>query len=380
MAIPKRYEDYAKQLGLIRYGPEISALTALLKDAQQRRSDTIRGSRGAARYIQESVTAARPTIRGVYNTAVDTAAAQRAAIGAGAGSIEQAGLAARLAESQAQANTQLTQQGIGAAEGAAYARRAAESEYGRTAQQIGTRGLDLRRELGAYIASQISDQVSSAADAKAKADQLAAQLINSRGNALIGQGLMPTFDKDGNITGTTPIPGSKADPNRPGKGPKWLTPGEQITQQGRFTDALGVVRGLKGRGATRAEAVSILRSGVTARDPTPLYQEQAGGVQRRILWTPDDVKARRIDPETGRPVQPDKVGTQRMRPGRAKVDPVADPFRAAAIEIAYDGHLSKRTQDLFHALRIKIRPLGVTTYGQYERAHPLLGLSRGFGF
>jgi hypothetical protein len=207
MATPRRIRNQAKDLAFVRYGPELSALTALLKEAQQTRTDTIRSGRSAAASIQSGVDMARPDVRNVYTAAQRTAnAANRiaapslAALPAGnpfsaAAAIEQSGLKGRLAESKASTLAELSDRRVDAAAGAAGQARQANTQYTRTSGQLGQRRLDIGREAGSFITSTIRDLTDANATAKADAAKLASQLTNSRGNAWISAGVDPTTGK-----------------------------------------------------------------------------------------------------------------------------------------------------------------------------------------
>jgi hypothetical protein len=228
MATPRRIRNQAKDLAFVRYGPELSALTALLKEAQQTRTDTIRSGRSAAASIQSGVDMARPDVRNVYTAAQRTAnAANRiaapslAALPAGnpfsaAAAIEQSGLKGRLAESKASTLAELSDRRVDAAAGAAGQARQANTQYTRTSGQLGQRRLDIGREAGSFITSTIRDLTDANATAKADAAKLASQLTNSRGNAWISAGVDPTTGKA--------IPGGRLDPNAPQNQPKVTKP------------------------------------------------------------------------------------------------------------------------------------------------------------
>jgi hypothetical protein len=249
MAVPKRYKEYAQELGLVRYGPEIGALTALLKQAETTRKHSVAGARTGMLTIQNAADLARPEIRNVYGGAAKTATALNAvtdpALAAlpadsplrAAQAIEQQTTKDILAREKAAALTDLSNDRIGAAAGFAGARRQAWDAFRDTQSTVGARGLDIKRELGAYIASQISDQVSSAAEAKAAADKLTAQLTTSRGNAWIAAGIDPSTGQ--------PIPGGRLDPDAPAKQPKpRKVTGADRTAASQFAKARGWINRL----------------------------------------------------------------------------------------------------------------------------------------
>jgi hypothetical protein len=250
MAIPRRYTRQATNLGIVRYGPELGALTALLKQAQQTRSEQLGSARTANAAIQSSLDLARPEARNVYTAAQRTANAQNAitapslaALPAGnpysaAAAIEQGGLKSRLAESKAATLSELSQRRVDAAAGYAGTRRQAQRDYGKTLDQLATRRLGIKKEAGAYIASTIDDLVGADAKSRAEAKRLAAQLTASRGNAWISAGVDPATGK--------PIPGGRLDPDAPQNQPDVKKPskptGADRTASATFSRALGIIQ------------------------------------------------------------------------------------------------------------------------------------------
>lgn len=241
MALRKRYVNQAKDLAIVRFGPELSALNALLKQAQQTRDETIKSGRTAATSIQSSVDLARPEVRNVYKGAQATADAANkiaapslAALPAGspiaaAAALEQSGLRSRLGESRAATLSELSDRRVDAAAGAAGQTRQANTLFGKTQQQIGTRRGDIGQEAGAFIQSTIRDFVDSDAAAKAAAQRITAGLVNSRGNAWISAGWDPVHNR--------PIPGGRLDPNAPKNQPKAAKPSKPTgADRTAFTD------------------------------------------------------------------------------------------------------------------------------------------------
>jgi hypothetical protein len=364
--VPKRYRQQASDLTLIRYGPEVSALTALMRQAQSDRTDRIRTARSTASLIQNAVDQARPQIASLYakagpaaQAAYNIAAPQLAAMPAGspfaaAAALERSGLQGRLTESRAGALTDLSSRRIAAQEGAAYAETAADRDLAKTRGQIGQRAQDLAREQGAFSASTIRDLLDADASAKAKAQADALGRQTSLSTALIGQGFDPTTGK--------PMTGGKLDPSTPmnqaainkanreakAKGQKWLTAGEQGKIGDTLGQALHEAQTLQKSGAARHEVAGLLLEGADDVKGKPVYrtvEKNGKRVQERVL-NPDGTQK-----TTG-----DIPGVQQIK---------SQLLVQAALDVAYDGHLSKRTQRLLHKARIQIGPLGVRTYGQH---------------
>jgi len=339
----QRYRQQAADLALVRYGPEISALTALLKQAEETRRQTIGGAKTSMQVIQSAADLARPEIRDVYKTAIDTAAAQRAAIGVGPGSIEQAGLESRLAEEQAAALTDLSNRRVGAAAGYAGARRQAQQVYGQTIGQIGDRVRALSQEQGAYTSSTLFDLLGADAKARADAQRLSRQLANTRGNAWIAAGIDPATGK--------PIPGGKLDPKtQPNQGRGWASDSAQATAGDVIQTGLHAALRLKQGNVGREDAAAALRIGAK---PRPIYRTiqvknaagQVTGTKQQKVLNPN--------------------GTPKMTPSLPQIS--QELYLQAALDMAYLGHLSKRTQTLLHRRGIKLNPLGVTTLGDYQQ-------------
>lgn len=215
------YAQQAADLTLTRYGPEISALTALLRQAQTDRDTRISAAKSGAQLIQSSIDQARPGINSIYDTAGSQASAaqavaapQLAALPAGspfaaAAALEQSGLTSRLAGARANALTDLSQQRIGAAQGAVGEQQAALRTFGQARGQIGQRAQDLAHEEGAFTASTIQQLLGADSAAAADAANQQANRDNTRGNALIGAGVDPNTGQ--------PLPGHGPKPKTPSK-------------------------------------------------------------------------------------------------------------------------------------------------------------------
>jgi hypothetical protein len=344
MAIPRRYTRQSRNLGIVRYGPELGALTALLKEAQRTRSEQIGSARTANAAIQSSLDLARPEARNVYTAAQRTANAQNAitapslaALPAGnpysaAAAIEQSGLKSRLAESKAATLSELSQRRVDAAAGYAGTRRQAQRDYGKTRGQIADRGLGITREMGAYIGSTIADLTGADAKARAEAKRIAAQLNASRGNAWISAGVDPATGK--------PIPGGRLDPDAPQNQPDVKKPS-------------------KPTGADRTAAASYSKAQKwIERLDNPTLHKQVGSNRKA---------ARHAIAENlllGNP--------------KAGIPAVPRPVLSAALDMYFDGEISNNTVRLLHQLGYKVGRLpGTVTRRQRARSAPTGNLGRG---
>jgi hypothetical protein len=341
------YLEAAEAQSIVRFGPEMSALRALLSAATQSYEDRVRQAKSAREFTVGSVNAAVPQVRQAYRGAEAAVSPAFAA----QGGVEAGALHARLGEAQALARAQLAGRRVSAVEGEGAARAQALREVGRERQQIGGRGVDLAREIGAFTTATAGDMRSADAAAQAEIDRFNAGLTQQERNSIRSSG----FDPDSGL----PLPGGKADPNRnKGKGAAWAS----IEQQGAAVDDFDTLRGfaekLKRAGIGRADAAQSLQVGQDAQE-VPIYREvklpNGSTKQEKVLWRKGEKGN-----EDG-----SLTGTPKTRKVPAVPQAKSKLLLVAALDQVYDGHLSRRTQKLLHERRLKIAPLGATTFQQW---------------
>lgn len=340
------FVSQANSLSLVRYGPEISALTALMRQAEDDYQQSVRGAKSTAQLIQSSVDRAAPTVRAAYDRsqgeatqAFGIAAPDLAALPAGSpfravAGIEQAGLTGRLAEQAASTTAELQDRRVAAQEGSQWAQQAARRQLSSDRGKISQRATDLAGEQGAFTASTIQDLIGS--DAKARQDAAAAQgrLDQSERNSVRSSGIDPDTGQ--------PIPGGRLDPKAKPK--EWASDASQAKASDVIQTALAAAEGLSKRGVSRADAGQALRVGAK---PRPIYRTVTDPItkkrtQQRVL----------VD------------GVPKMTSSLPRIDQTL--YLQAALDLAYDGHLSRRTQHLLHQRGIQLAPLGVTTLGAFQ--------------
>jgi hypothetical protein len=358
----QRWAREAAMQALVRFGPEASGLKALERQARSTYQSTTRGAIGAAQTIVGEVDRARPQVKRNYDQA--GLAAARAAhdvvnpvmdkLGPAAGTlaaatrISQGTGARRLAEERASALTDLSQRRVQAVEGAQFAQSNARDTLVGELAKIFERQQDLRRERGAFTAATAGQLREAARDRAQQMDiaELSAetQRQNSRRsarqqerNSLRSSGIDPKTGK--------PIPGGKLDPKAAkGEGRDWATKEQQQAARRDFQQALDYAKDFSRERAPRHEAANVLKRGVPASEAEIIY-----------------------DPQTGKP-KVGKDGKRLKEPGIPAVPAIKDELMlTAALDIAYDGHLSRATQKKLHANGIKIGPLGAKTYGQWKK-------------
>src|SRR5690349_20052627 len=113
MAKRNKYQDQAEALTLTRYGPEISALKALMLQAQEDRDLALRQAKTARQFTVGAVEQADPQVTQAYQGAAKAVAPAFAE----GGGVEAQALNARMGEAAALAQTQLANRRVGAIEG-----------------------------------------------------------------------------------------------------------------------------------------------------------------------------------------------------------------------------------------------------------------------
>jgi hypothetical protein len=274
----KKTDPYAQQAqaaSLVRYGPELSALTALLHAAETSYADRVRNAKSNRQFTVGAVDAAVPQVAQAYQGAQ---AAVQPAFAQGGG-VEAQALQARLGESGALAQQQLAARRVSAVEGQGAAQQQALRDFRDDRGKIGDRSAALAQEIGAFT-TQTSGELSAAdASAQAESDKLAAQLGQSERNSIRSSGVDPD-------TGA-PIPGGKLDPKTNAPKKNWAT----NEQQGAAADDLDTARGfaekLKAVGVSRGDAAQALLVGQDAKE-IPVFQTvklaNGGTKQEKVLW------------------------------------------------------------------------------------------------
>lgn len=124
-------------------------------------------------------------------------------------------------------------------------------------------------------------------------------------------------------------------------GAGWVTPAKQSEAQSAIERAITYAKSLKGDYG-RAEAARAL---TTTQKGQPIYdtvKDKKTGKTKQV---------RRLNPD----------GTQVVGSSWTGID---SALASAALDIAYDGHLSKYTTDKLHAAGIKVAALGLPTRGR----------------
>lgn len=350
MAAKKKTDPYvesAANQSILRFGGQESVLSQLLRDAEDRRDTALRQAKSGRQYTVGSVDQALPAVQQAYSGA---SAALPPAFAAAGGTEAQA-LTARMAESQAQATSQLQARRVSAIEGEGAARTQAARDYSSDRGKVLASALDLAQQKGAFTTETIKDMMGADAKSTQDAAELKARLDQDERNSVRSSGIDPD-------TGA-PIPGGKLDPKAKNGGHGWASDTAQGDAADTVQNALKWARTLKGGGVSRADAAAALLTGADEQK-ADVIDPNTG---KRAVWQKGE-----IDPSTGKSVDPQLVNTPKQRTIQTALPQIdSQLFLSAALDMAYDKHLSTRNQALLHARGIKLEPLGLVTAGEWKR-------------
>lgn len=341
----RRLRRVARQTAELRYGPERRQLEGALFEARDARDAGVDAARATGRGLRSAIRGARPGFARTYDEGAERLAANAGVIGpnmptSGPGA---AILAAQAGEHQAALDANvaartatladLTQQGIRAREGQAFAVRNARDQYqadvGKVLQQL----LGLSQEEGLFAAAEFGRLRENALDRGQR----------ERGSKR-SAGIDPKTGK--------PIPGGKLDPDANGKpGDQRKGKGERATnaQHGDLADRIKEAKHwatlLKKGGASREAVEAALAAG---RPSSTVYREVddgRGGTKRvPVLTDQGTEKKTREIPSLG-----------------------AGLFLEAALDEVFKGHVSRRTTRQLHQRGFFVRKLPVTSYAAWRR-------------
>jgi hypothetical protein len=344
----RRFISQAAEEALVRFNPEKSALLELLRQAGEDRRTTVRQARGTAAGTVAAVNQARPEVKGIYRDAgiaeariAHTLDEGTAPLGPVARSI-QAGIdleraqgGRHLEESKAAALTDLSDRKVRAREGAQWAVTNAGNVYRGEVGKVRRRVVELAREEGAFTAG-TARELETAAQTRGDKFKLARMgTTQSERNSLRTAGIDPDTGK--------PIKGGKLDPK--GKANR-VSNDKHLEWQTKIEDIASYARKYKGK-LNRQQIVDKL---------------SRGRPRQTVL----------VD-RNGNPLPEGLSGPQKAAAGARKVPlpsiPAFDPNlqMSAALDVALDGRLSRKTQQRLHRAGFSLAQLGLPTYGEWLR-------------
>lgn len=297
----------------LRYQPQLAALDGLLS---QRRSEYVRGRRVAAstaRGITASIDQTQPQVAAAFDQALASAGAQRGALGVGADDPQAAAFTRRVGEAKGTALANLLTQKQQAVAGQSYANSTARSEYFADKDKIQAQMRGLLGESAAY-ATQRGDELTDA-DTKRRQEQ---QRIG------ISAGSLAESQRHNRAAEATARQRA-AQSTKKAKVVRWAPPAAQAAAKDAIEAAMTEVQDLR--------------------------LDEHGKVDPRVRRS--DIIALLI---RGEPASKDRDGN--TVPAIPKLP--ADLVRAA-VNLSWDGTLSRGDVERLHARRIRVKPLGYST-------------------
>lgn len=353
-----RFISQAAEEALVRFGPELSALKELRRSAEMNLTQGVAAAHAGAAGVLSAINQARPDIRQAYGQA-GAAAAQQAALsdadlaklGPVAASVraailgERSGFQTRLAGEQAADLSSLSNRAVAAREGESFGTQQAQKSFINTLTQVLGRKQDLARERGAFTASTAQQLRQDAADRRLRVQLQEMSAGQSERNSLRSAGLDPNTGK--------PIQGGPLDPNaarykskaKGGRDGGQASDAAHAAAQDQVQTATSWAQRLKAQGLSRHDVAVALSQG-RKESEVPVYRTDAAGHQQRVL-NPD--------------------GTQQTRK-RAGVPQIGSQLLlSAALDQAFDGHLSRQNARRLHQRGLQVRRLPVTSYTEWAR-------------
>ena len=153
-----------------KYGPEISTVRGLIDEARAQYEGDVTAAKSNARAVRSYARAAKPEVKKIYTgatSAADAAADDVSRAFGGLGSAadifraatarEEGGQRSRIAEAQANAKQSLVDRGVEAQAGQAFAVNNARSGYNKNIGTLGQKLADIGVQQGASIAARLGD-------------------------------------------------------------------------------------------------------------------------------------------------------------------------------------------------------------------------------
>lgn len=334
----RRLRRISRQTAELRYGPEKRALEGALFEARDARDAGVDAARGAGRGLRSAIKAARPGFARTYDEGAQRLAANAGVIGpnmptSGPGA---AILAAQAGEHQAALDANaaartatladLTQQGIRAREGQAFAVQNARREYqadvGKVLQQL----LGLSQEEGMFAAAEFGRLRENAADRR------------------LERGRLEETKRHNRASERNQAANRRAADRRARKGER-ASNSEHGDLADKIKEAKSWATLLAKGGASREAVEQALTAGRSSSTVYRMVDDGRGGKKREAVLNRDgtEKKTREI-PSLG-----------------------AGLFLDAALDEVFDSHVSRRTTRQLHNRGFFVRKLPVTSFNAYRQ-------------
>jgi hypothetical protein len=361
--LPKRFRpfyDQAQTQSELRYGAQESALGSVLAQLVRDYGRQSQAQHSAGQSVLGALSGASAGLEKVYTDAGLTPALRA--------QISESPTGQRLAGELASGQASIQDQTRGAQMGQQYIQQRLGEQYQDDVGQVSDQSVAMAKERGLFTSSLLDQLISgdrasrSAANAAAREatraeQQKALDRATQTGNALIGQGITPIIGDDGSVSLGNPLPGGKADPNAPANKPKGSKPNRATNTERSgfgtdFSRALGLAKNAIEKPEDRKS--KALRS-QTARNILDGFEASGG---ETIYDTNKKGKDGLPNPNYGKPLL-NADGTEQKTEKFTAVEKVANQVAVqAALDIAFDGALSRETVRKLHDLGIKTTDLG----------------------
>lgn len=342
-----RWASQAALQAFLKYNPEESGLRELQRTAEGQYDTAVKQAHGTSRGIMGAIDTARPQVQQSFDEAglrqAQTAGQIRADLQPLGGVTDPIRAAAMLetaqgnrfvSEGRTSALNDLSTRRVAAKEGEAFAINAARNTLVTDLTKVLQRKQDLRQEKGAYAALTTQQLRDTAQKEAQKLDIATAQLEQSDRNS---RRTANTSRQNAALSAETSRQNAltRAKGKTSATGAKLLSPDKHLEYQTSIQEIASRAKQLQKHGRSRRDIVDQL---------------QKGRPQQRVT----------VDPDTG-----EKLRNPISLP-RVPAYP-ADIRMTAALDVALDGHLSRKTQTKLQHAGFKVSDLNLPTYGQWAK-------------
>lgn len=358
---PSRWASQAAVQALLRYGPQESALAELQRQAEGTYQTSLAQARGSGDMSVAQIQSAVPQTQAIFDRAsrqdqlanlfrsqiTGGPAGSPADVLAQGSKIEQAQNLSNLGMARGQALNALTERKVAARSGVQYATENARQQFVSDLGKVLQQKADLAGQKGAYT-SLTAQQLQDAADERAQALAIAeGQMSQSERNSIRSSGTDPDT---GLPTTDAQISADKTANRNKGKvsgtGAPLLSTDKHLESRTALDRAIGLIARKESLG--RRKVGRMLVNGQEGAEGQQVFKKNEETGKMEPVYNPD--------------------GTKKTTGGRPEV-PSFDPLLVtAALDMHYDKHISRETQQKLSAAGYSIKRLGLTTYAQWKKA------------
>lgn len=310
----------------LQISPQLAALGQLLRSKRSEYINTRHVNASNARGISEAAHQAAASTAQVYGGPNPQAPAQGSVLAAllqSAGTPEGKAAYDRAVQEYGQTQSMFNTQALRAEVGRQYGNRQARQQYLSDRGEIQQSAQDLAAQSGQLQAAGLNKILDAMAQRGLTRRQQNISAANSRRstsqserNSIRSSGIDPDTGK--------PIPGGKLDPSKTASGFKEASPSDF---------------------RTASQQIEYYRTWAQRYKNAKKPQPRSAAAEAFLQGVPANADI-----------------------GRPAINPAKDPaYVSAALDLVYDGHLSRKTQQRLNDRGIRVKKLKVPTYGDYKR-------------